>query len=300
MSSSLSVPVLDVPVSLYNGVRDNQGTVVNLSRFLNSRRHIDRIKALRMERDPEKRKQMKISLPMATVSGVFSPVRSIGNLKSHSGLLCIDLDAKQNPGHELSAMRRVLESREDTAYVSLSVSGNGLFAIIPLAYPDRQREQFSALKREFKTRYDLVLDDCGDVTRLRALSYDPEPCVNAFAMRYEGIDRQELRVPAHSLTGADGDMRKVNRCVEQIVRYGIDITGSYEEWVAIGMSLCSLGEQGRYYFHAVSRQYPNYQFGETDRKFTALLRGTKRVGLGTFFYWCSQYGVTYKKENNSP
>ena len=290
------VQQLNVPVSLYNGVKDNAGTVVPLSLFLSSKRHIGTIEALRHESDPEKRKRIKLSLPQATVSGVFSPSRRVDNLKSHSGLICIDLDGKQNEGHSLSYMRGVLESRKDVLFASLSVGGNGLFAIVPLAYPDKQKEQFYALRSEFKQRYDLVLDNCGDVTRLRVLSFDPDAYVNGDAVKYDGIERQAVRIQTHSLSCTSEDIQKVARCVEQIVANRIDITASYEDWISVGMSLCSLGEEGRYYFHMVSRQNEKYKYSESDRMFSYWMKNMKQVGIGTFFFLCSQYGITYKSK----
>lgn len=288
--------IFDVPISVYNGVTDRVGTTTLLRCFLWSKKHIRRIIALRNEPDAVRRKAIKLSLPMATVSGVFSPTRKVENLRSHSGFLCIDIDGKDNPNFSIDDIGVILREQPCVAYAAQSVSGNGMFAILPLAYPAKQSDQFAQLKHEFSQRYGLVLDDCGDTTRLRALSYDSNPYVNEQAAPYEGIEVINLRKLSESLTGEIGDLRKVSRCVEIIDQNHIDITGSYEEWFNIGASLASLGENGRYFFHVVSRQYPGYKYAETEKKFTQLLRSAHRIGLGTFFYWCSQYGINYRRE----
>ena len=128
------------------------------------------------------------------------------------------------------------------------------------------------------------------------MSYDEQPYINEQAEVYEGIDIFTPTLAAPSMTGADGDLRKVERCVSKLEEYGIDITGSYEDWFNIGAALSSLGEKGRYYFHRVSRLHPDYKYHVADKKFNDLLKGTSRVGLGTFFFWCQQYGITYKKD----
>lgn len=288
--------IFDRNISVYNGVTDNGGIVTTLGNFLHSRRHVARILELRAETDVSRQGVIKRSLPMATVSGVFRPTRKIENLIQHSGLICIDIDGKDNPDFSLEEIRRILSSLQYVAYAALSARGKGMYAVIPLACPDRQDAQFASLKKEFLKRFGLVLDNCGDVSRLRALSYDGSPYVNDGAPVYEGMEEFRVTPPAVSLTGEYGDLCKVSRCVDIIEANHIDITSSYEEWFNIGASLASLGERGRYFFHVVSRQNPAYRYAETERKFTQLLKGTRRIGLGTFFYWCGQYGISYRRE----
>lgn len=285
-----------VYVSVYNGVTDNVGTVTLLGNFLGSRRHIDRILQLRAEEDAERRAAIKKSLPMATISGVFQPKRSKDNLVQHSGYICVDIDGKDNPDMTVEDMRVALAARPYVAYAALSVGGNGMFGIIPLAYPERHEEQFDALKEEFLS-YGVKIDaSCRDTSRLRILSYDPCPYENENALSYCGLGNREVYLAAPSMTDADGDLRKVKKCVDLIVQHGIDITSSYDEWMRIGAALTALGDAGRYFFHEVSKQYSGYRYAETNKKYDSLLRTTNRVGLGTFFYWCQQYGITYRRD----
>lgn len=291
--------IFDQYISVYNGVTDKEGRVTLLGNFLGSKRHIGRILDLRAETDADRKKAMKLSLPAATLSGVFHPTRKAEHLQRHSGCICVDLDWKDNTMHTIDDMRSVLRNLPYVAYAALSVSGNGMYGIIPIAYPQKHGEHFDALKTEFLQDYGLVLDKaCRDVTRLRVLSYDPEPYINENAVVYEDTYVFTPTLAQPSLTGADGDLRKVQKCVEQIVEHGIDITGSYDDWFRIGAALTALGEEGRYYFHKVSSQYSNYKYGETNRKYTDLLRGSRGIGLGTFFYWCQQYGISYKSNQN--
>lgn len=288
--------ILDKPVSVYNGVTDRIGVTVSLECFLRSRRHRDRIIELRSETDAARRKAIKLSLPACTVSGLFSPCRKVENLVRHSGLMCIDLDGKDNPDYTVDGMRKVLCSLPYVAYASLSVGAGGMFAIIPMAYPERQKEHFAALKHEFMERFGLVLDNCGDITRLRVLSYDESAYMNGNASLYDSLYEYREQAVCPAFSGQYDDVYKVTRCVDAIEQNHIDITSSYAEWFNIGASLASLGERGRYFFHVVSRQNGKYRFSDTERKFTQLLERTSRIGLGTFFYWCRQYGITYSKQ----
>lgn len=289
-----------VYVSVYNGVTDNVGTVTLLGNFLGSRRHIDRILQLRAEEDAERRGAMKKSLPCATISGVFQPTRCKDNLVQHSGYISIDIDGKDNPDRSLTFIRNALIGCPFVAYAALSVSGNGMYAIIPLAYPERHEEQFDALCKEFYDRFGIVLDkSCRDNSRLRILSYDPDPYINNDASTYQGIIKYNNHLTAPSMTDADGDLRKVKKCVDIIVDRGIDITNDYLDWISIGAALATLGERGRYFFHEVSRQNPRYKYNETNEKFSSLLkwsgRPEKPANLNTFFYHCNKNEIYYKR-----
>ena len=290
-----------VLVSVYNGVTDNVGTVTYLGNFLGSRRHIERIEQLRAEEDPKRRKAIKLSLPAATISGVFQPIRGKDYLVQHSGYISIDIDGKDNDGKSLEYIRNVLIGCPFVSYAGISVSGNGMFAIIPLLYPERHEEHFDALYKEFYDYFGIVLDkSCRDVSRLRILSYDPAPYINEDAIAYQGIIQYEDYLAESSLTDADGDIRKVKKCVDVIVNNGIDITSDYKEWISIGAALATLGEKGRSFFHDVSRQNSQYKYNETDKKFYSLMKTSatgKKANLGTFFYWCQQYGITYRRES---
>ena len=81
-------------ISVYNGVSDNQGTIMSIGNFLFSKEYENTIKLLRHLSDKDERNAWKRQLPQATISGVFLPTRSTLNLSQHSGLICIDIDAK--------------------------------------------------------------------------------------------------------------------------------------------------------------------------------------------------------------
>lgn len=52
-------------------------------------------------------------------------------------------------------------------------------------------------------------------------------------------------------------------CLEIKGRH-IDMTENYDDWINLGFSLASLGEEGREYFHIVSSQNGKYSQWETD------------------------------------
>ena len=92
-----TMDIFQTHISVYDGVTDNTGTIMPLGTFLFCKEYKDDILRLRAVFDKEKRNALKRSLPQATISGVFSPTRAKNNLSQHSGLICVDIDAKDNP-----------------------------------------------------------------------------------------------------------------------------------------------------------------------------------------------------------
>ena len=284
----------DIQISVYRGVRDTKGHISTLFEFLNYVEY-DAIQELRSCTDQNRRKQIKLSLPQATISGIFSPTRAAGNLVRHSGLICVDIDGKDNPhiANFNTLIEDTLSQLEEVAYASRSVSGNGYFVIIPLKYPEAHKAHFEKLVRDFAA-LDIVIDRaCGDVSRLRCQSFDLHQYINLSAKPYEGLYHEPKPIRptyTYNFSGIDAEDKVMQLCRE-IANRGIDLTGSYDDWIKIGAALSSLGESGRQWFHLCSAQNQKYNAAECDRKFNNLLRSNRRIGIGTFFYLCKNAGL---------
>ena len=284
----------EIEITVYRGVKDRIGHLSTLHDFLTN---VDAlaIAELRSCSDAERKRQIKMSLPQATISGVFSPTRSAENLVRHSGLICVDIDRKDNEHIENfdTLIADVLSRIDEVAYAAHSVSGKGYFVIIPLRYPLLHKAQFEQLVRVFSDMGIYIDKACGDVCRLRCQSYDEHPYINLDAKPFSGIYR-EPKKPRQwcqcGYTESDVEEKVAWLCREVAMRH-IDLTANYEDWVKIGAALSSLGENGRQWFHLCSSQNSGYNPAECDRKFNNLLRSTRQIGIGTFFYYCWQYGI---------
>jgi hypothetical protein len=283
--------IFDKKISIYNGVSDTAGTTATLAAFLNSRRHVEEIQRLRASTDSEERKRIKLSLPQATISGIFSPTRKAENLQAHSGLICIDFDGKDNEAfRQWNELKQVMAQFSEVAYCSKSVSGKGYFAIIPIKYPQHHGQQFETIRRDF-LKLGLKADiACKDVCRLRCMTYDDAPYINVNATTYTARYIEPRRPIKHYQPSTDNEAR-VEAAVREIERLHTDITADYSLWVKAAMALAGLGERGREYFHAVSRQNDSYKFAECERKYNNILRTRQRVDIGSFFYLCKIYGL---------
>lgn len=292
--------IFQTHISVYNGVTDNTGTRMPLGTFLFCKEYKDDILRLRAVFDKETRNALKRSLPQATISGVFSPTRAKYNLSQHSGLICVDIDAKDNPDIlDWETLKQDLSVLPQIAYCALSVSGKGLFLVIPLRYPEKHLQQFRQLQIDFRKMGIMIDSACSDITRLRCLSYDEHPIINENATLYEGV---YVEKPKHKSFPTcfiyEGENTSVEVAVycRKIQQCGIDITASYDDWLKVGCALATLGESGRSLFHICSRQNAKYNAAKTDKMFTDLLRRNyQQVNIGTFFWMCKQYGITTKE-----
>lgn len=292
--------IFQTHISVYNGVTDNTGTRMPLGTFLFCKEYKDDILRLRAVFDKEKRNALKRSLPQATISGVFSPTRAKNNLSQHSGLICVDIDAKDNPDIlDWETLKQDLSVLPQIAYCALSVSGKGLFLVIPLRYPEKHLKQFRQLQIDFRKMGIMIDSACSDITRLRCLSYDEHPIINENATLYEGVYVEKPKhksFPTCFIYEGENTSAEVAVCCRKIQQCGIDITASYDDWLKVGCALTTLGENGRSLFHICSQQNAKYNAAKTDKMFTDLLRRNyQQVNIGTFFWMCKQYGITTKE-----
>ncbi|WP_300730441.1 BT4734/BF3469 family protein [uncultured Rikenella sp.] len=286
--------VLDVEVSYFQDYYDKIPKRVNLYEQLCSWKQYNReIDRLRQETNPDLRAHIKSNLPCITPSGTFSARRNNG-LKKHSRLICIDIDAKDNP--QITDWERFkvrLSKLPWVAFAALSVSGQGVFLLVPIRYPKRHQEHFEAILRFFAGKGFRIDSSCRNMSRLRGCTYDPEPYVNLEAEPFA----QWCKLP--TVEQRKSDPVKTNRNVESLVakieRTGTDITERYAQWFRLGCALASeFGEAGRDYFHRISRQnHRQYNRQECDTQYTKCL-ATDRITIATFFHLCKCCGITLK------
>lgn len=293
-----TIPIFQRKISWFTNMRDTEPKETTLGEFLaKSGEYREQIKKLRTCRNAEERKYLKSQLPQATISGVFCGSRKADNLAAHSGLICIDIDMQDNHDlHDFEHLKEnVLSRMAEVAYAAHSVGGKGYFVIIPLKYPNLHKKQFAALLHDF-AKLGITIDAaCSDVSRLRSLSYDEKPFINENAEPYSGVedDPKPVTKPFKQFKAnfVDNTDERVFLACKAIQERHIDMTEVYDDWVNIGFSLASLGESGREYYHIVSSQNAKYNERETDRKFDGFLRSNGRIGIGTFFHYCKQFGV---------
>lgn len=199
--------ILDTEISIYNCVTDNTGRTATFADFLRlCHAYADKVAAARVAYDSGNRElydAIKRQLPAATLSGTFSPTRGKNNLQQHSGLIAVDIDHVE----DCAALMNKLTDMENVAYCSRSLSGHGIFAIIPVKYPHKHAEHFEALRRLFADMGVTLDEQCKDTARLRVISYDPDARLRLDAVPFVGLWSEPVQQPPRprrARTFADG------------------------------------------------------------------------------------------------
>lgn len=271
---------------------DSEIETISLAKVLVSDKWRAKVEAVRAESDPAKRRKLKEALPCFTPSGTFSHVSGAGLIK-HSGFISVDIDYKPEKGinKDLTGLdlKAAIASVSQVAYCGHSCGGSGYVLIIPIADPAKHRDYFRALEYHFK-RAGLEIDRaCKDVTRKRFVSWDADPYINTAARPWSIVLPERNYTPREILgheIKAEEAAEKVEAIIKTCETNKWDITSYYPDWVRILFALAStFGENGREYAHRISRLYPGYNAGQTNRKFTSALKSKHNaVGIGTFFY----------------
>lgn len=254
----------------------------------------DEVITYRAIQDPEQRKAAKRKIIAVTPSGEFTG-RGQAGLKNHSGLICIDVDDKDNEG--LNDKVRALVGDPYVFAFHQSLGGLG-YAIYFRIEPTKHLEAYLAIEKYLADTYHLVADKaCKDVTRLRFVSFDPflhkNPKEVPVFKKYLKKEAQISTRVIHAHTSKDMEF-----IISQIRSRRIDLTSSYHDWIQIGFALADhYGEAGRDYFHAISEMHPEYNAQTTDVKYDNFLKTNDgSVGIATLFYKCKEHGIQFQTE----
>ncbi len=171
------------------------------------------------------------NLPAFTVSCLlWTRDRTVAlekKMRQYNPLIALDFDDVD----DLDALRSDLRSLPWVYYAGLSVSGRGMFAVVAVDNDDCHRHKlfFQALKEEMSAMGYKVDKACSDVTRLRFVSYDPDPYFNEdcefYSLPDDGCSDEDE-------TDIATDVRTDNITVDERVRMYV------EEWERRRVALC--------------------------------------------------------------
>ena len=86
---------------------------------------------------------------------------------------------------------------------------------------------------------------------------------------------------------------EIERIICEIEQRAVDIAPEYKDWVELGFALVDgFGENGREYYHRISRFHPDYQREETDKQYTRCLQAKGQgITIRSFFHLAGQAGI---------
>ena len=290
-------------VSVFNGYYENQPSqTISLHDALFHLADRAMIDEVRNTENQTERKKKKSKLPTFTPSGVFE-TRAEGAIPViDSGFMCIDIDKDHNPTMDAETVKWKLKDISQVAYCGLSVSGQGLFLLIPIEKPECYRLYYEYFSEKLMQHFGLKADPaCKNIGRLRVASYDDNPCINLNATVLKGIkeENRTTYIPVYQNYNATENSPFTRYTAEQVDRYiqhlqvhNIDITCDYNDWFVIGCALAKeYGEAGRERFHQVSSISPKYTQWECDKKYNNILKCNPRANITTFINKCHNAGV---------
>ena len=255
------------------------------------------------------------NFPFVTFSGVFESRKEKG-LTEHSGLMVFDFDHLPEP--ETLKMQLLTDQHFETELLFTSPNGNGLKWIISVDVTRYSHNLwFDAVSRYIAKTYSVEVDKSGrDVCRVCFLSYDPDAFMHPRHGRMDRFfpadiwlvkrsrfdlekwlpqpeTRKQLFQKPKTETRLQHEVEVVLRRIEN---FNIDLTCSYEDWLKMGFAFADeLGEEGREYFHRVSRFNHGYHPTECDRQFDKCLQGKKTgITIRTFFAAAKDAGINIK------
>ena len=277
--------------------------IMTLREFLDlGRYYLKQIAEIRAIEDKRKRDDLKRKIvPCGSLSAQLKTRAKLipdeQKIVRYNGIMVLDFDGIE----DVETTKAELSKIPYFWYIGLSVSGRGLFGIVPIGGNDwtMHKIYFKALKEEMAERGFKVDESCSDVGRVRVISWDEHPFFNENCSVFcledddededsdsEGLDDADFPQDSNAITDND----RVKLYVEEWERKRIALD-SYADWLAIGLSLSHEGEDGLAAFKRVSRFSSKYNEEEAEKKFRSFVSGNYSPGLGTFFYKCHQYGV---------
>lgn len=285
--------IFEIQVSLFeNYTASEAGDTITLEEWLFADGYKDEILHLRSLIDEKEKKALKKTLPAITPSALIEGRRCVENVIKHSGFICLDIDAKDNPHvNDWEAEKNKLRNIEEIAYAGLSASGNGIFIIIPIMYPEKHVEHINAAAFYLESNFNLIFDKaCKDIVRLRGISYDKNPIINYNATKLKSYIPVDV-LPKSSITQSKSDVHSLKNVVDNIISQQIDITDNYAEWFQIGCVIANLkGEEGRAIFHDISSLSAKYSKRGCDRQYDACKQKSYPYTVGTLKHLYKKYG----------
>ena len=266
-------------ISLFkNSFADEPEDTLTFSKFIEGIKEgtwRKQVEKLRAKLDNETAfKRIKKTLPAVTVSGEyitrskFTPMHE--RLKAHSGLICLDIDKKDNP------KMRAHDLVDKECYAQFtSCSGEG----IKIVY----KCQTTKDRAEHRRIYDAAIDRL----QKKGVILKADPIVKSIAsLQYVSYDDKAYYFPKSKLVikplpapkvkvskPSEDALKDLEELQEYIEALGSkDVSSSYEDWLNIAFGLSyTLGEHGRKPFHELSKNYEGYSSVECDEMYDSCL-----------------------------
>lgn len=297
---------MDCYASATRGARPDG--VITLRKFIDTIRSdefADRVSEIRealANGDTEWAKALKKDLEAVSLSGCITKGKKAKAAEEgrfqHSGLLQIDIDGKDNPGHTVDEIREILINDPCIQAVFVSPSGEGVKGIARVpASVETHAGAYAAAVEHFGAKGLVVDPVASDVVRLCFVSHDPNAwlreseaaILHPIAAAFDPPSRPESdAATAVKMPGKIRQWRGRSELSAESVRRMLAVIPRppYMEWLEIASAVWNvLGEtEGDAVLHSWC---PEESRGEYAKKFKNRLKDFR---AGTLFYYARRHG----------
>lgn len=129
-----------------------------------------------MEYHSKEQHELKQKMPRYYVSGTFKDWHtSDDNLCNPTNLMTIDIDFIDNPTIDMVELQKKIFDMKFVAACLKSVSGKGIYAIIPIEDYRKTKLYYNYIKKMLFKNYGVVIDGkASNIARARFISYNPD------------------------------------------------------------------------------------------------------------------------------
>lgn len=236
-------------------------------------------------------KREKKTVTGLTPSGVFK-VRNASSLLEHSGMICIDIDAKDQ-----ICDVNIDDLKQDSYVYAIhdSISGNGGSAVYFKIDGNKHLEAFLGLEEYLFVNYSIVVDkSCKDVSRLRFVSYDPELYYNDKAKVFKKyLPKKEVKLREYKPFVVKSDFDEMVNEAKSL-----NLFDSYDDYLKLAFGLADeFGEDGRNYFHALCSSSEKYSFEKADKDYTkSCQRNATGITIASVYFKFKEAGISLVSE----
>lgn len=233
------------------------------------------------KQDEKAAKEYKLNnLVACTPCGTFKNRRVVGCIDKKTGIIAIDIDSSRNPGINVEKAKQDVMTHPSVFLSMLSCRGEGIFCFVYYNKEHYIGYVFNSLKEDFKNIGYNIDPECGDITRLRYMSYDENILIKQGDIQcYENwIDivkeRYEIEDEWHM---TKQDVKDIVVCVFVMCDYMNYTSDDYNEWLLDGFRLATLPnkEVGLRLFEKISECSDNYEGpDDVEEKFNECCRTT--------------------------
>lgn len=309
--------LLDITVDTFNCIADvqpKQQKLIDILTLNNDIKANKLIEQIRTEKDEAKQKELKKGLPNYCINATFRGTRKKENVKELTGLLYVDIDAKDNSEiiHDIPV---ILKKISNILFFKRSCRGTGFTAIVPYNKALNIENVWGAIEEDFKKLGIEIDKSTKNIDRVTFYSYDTEYYINKNVEIYnKSINGTKAAVlcpqniaksifnkkPFKSKDKKDNynNREYLTKLISYLNEHKKPLDGgNYAAWLKIALALISeFKEKGLYYFLYLSQHYKGFNKDEAVEHYNKLLNSyedSNDVDFGTIKYYAQLVGFQY-------